>query len=197
MKRARTVQTNVTLTPLHHKLMVHFENACEGLSNSQEEITKILQIREQVLKGPGEAKLLNPSATLPQKVIVTKGTFHVVQKSVGSGTFSTAYFTVAIPFSGDVPMNRVVKCSKNSYRPEIKLLDGLSPASKLSRTIDHFIASFFDKGKKLHFAVFEPSDCDFTKVDYTIHSAPVFFMCRQLLDVANGIGSFHRRDIIL
>lgn len=196
-KRPRVSQSRVTLSPLHQKLMVHFENACEGLNNPQEEITKILQIRDQVLKRPGDATFLQPSATLPRMVIVTKGSFQVVQKSVGSGTFSTAYFTVEIPFSGADPINRVVKSSRHSYRPEITLLDKLSPASKLSRTIDHFIASFFDKGKKLHFAVFEPSDCDFTKVDYTIHSAPVFFMCRQLLDVAKGIASFHRRDIIL
>lgn len=196
-KRVRHLNGAPPLTPLQQKLITQLQTVYPELSDFQGMLLRIEHIRMVGIKRSQDASVLRPSDGYPRMVFVTKTGFHVVQKAAGSGSYSTAYFTVEISFSGENPRNRVVKYSTESFKPERVLLDELSPASKTSNKIDHFIASYFVKGQGRYLGVFEPSDCDFTKIDYGTVRMPVSFICRQLIDVAEGIASFHRRDIIL
>ena len=160
-------------------------------------VVRLEQVRQELLVNPERACVIEESSNVSRKMYVTRDEVHIVQKKAGEGSYSMVFFTVAMLFKDATIVNRVVKVSDEPFDKEVEILNGLSPASKTSNKIDHFIGSFYIPNLESNLAVFEPSDCDFTAIDYTKIILPVFFICKQLCNVLEGIASFHRQDIVL
>ena len=195
-KKARMGAKEVEVYPISEACKTVLEKVVVDHPDLRALVIQVEGIRIK-LANEKEAAVINKNQVNPYSMIVTNHTLHVVLKEVGNGSYSDVYFTEAIEFKDGSCSKKIIKSAEIPFEDEIKMLEMLSPDSKASFKIDHFAGSFFAPQEKLYLGVFQPSDCDFTKVDYHKLQSPVSFICRQLIDVCEGIASFHRRDIIL
>ncbi|QVL57470.1 MAG: hypothetical protein KFB93_08865 [Simkaniaceae bacterium] len=165
---------------------------------------RIIKVMAYVQEQPESAFHMPVSATREHAIFVTSRDFHIVQKTAGKGTQSTAYFTVSIPMDGGDPKNQLIKTARSPFDPEVERLNLLSPASKLSSKIDHFMGAYgllqsapTGIGSAGYIAIFNASSCDLCHIDYRTPRVGVHFVLRQLVDIAEGVGSFHRANMVL
>ncbi|MCP5504895.1 MAG: hypothetical protein H7A41_07055 [Chlamydiales bacterium] len=215
LKRIQKVPPNPVPDPVETKLMQRFTpeqtTALEHLKviypqyqDPEGLIGRIIKVMTYLQNRPGFAFQMPVSATRNRAIFITLKDFHIVQKTAGKGTQSTAYFTVAIPLDGGDPKNQLIKTASKPFDPEVERLERLSPASKLSSKIDHFMGTYgllqsSPSGTKVagYIAIFNASSCDLCHVDYNAIKMGGHYILRQLIDILDGIASFHRANIVL
>lgn len=200
------VKREIQMSPEQITALGHLKVVYPEYQDPNGLIGRIIQVVAYLKENQlGESACFMPvSATRDRAIFITTREFQVVQKAAGKGAQSTAYFTVSIPLDGGNPKNQLIKRSKKAFKPEVERLKRLSPASKLSGNIDHFMGTYSmlrmsQSGLELagYVAMFNASSCDLCHIDYGRVSCRAKFITRQLVNIAEGIASFYRADIVL
>lgn len=196
------IQQTLTLTPGQSAAFEAFKRVYPNYHDHENLFERILKVVAGMKNQIGELYKANASETRPNDFYISDKEFYIVQAKAGSGVQSAAFFVIKIPLDGSPTKRLVIKVARNPFNPEVEKLSVLSPHSKLSPNIDHFIATYkiykrekYDREE--YIALFEASSCDFCHVDYKKIIFPVSYIGSQLLSVALGIASFHRADLVL
>lgn len=197
-------RTIIELTPEQRTALEHLKAVSPTLNRPEEFIHRAIQLTASLRHHTENAYQITLPGGGNPTVFITNREFHIVQKAAGSGTYSRAFFSISIPWDGNNPSNRLVKLSRKSFTSEIVNLGSLSPNSQFSAKIDHFLWAYhlveYINGRletKEYLGVFNPSECDLCHIDYPRHPHNGRFVVKQLIDMADGIASFHRSNFVL
>lgn len=172
-----------------------FVQCCKGLNSPQKLFNKVVELQKTTSFDRAqhiEASLNNP------ELFILSDSILVALENAGNGAQSSVSRVNRVSEKGSPLRKCIVKTSKQSYDRETILFEQcLSPNSRKDPRIDHILGTYKTQTKpKKYLAICENSDMDLTHFDYKSMRSPIKFIIGQLRDMAGGLQTLHRKNLI-
>lgn len=166
----------------------------------REVVGKIVQLQMQLKQheslqmGERAAWTISASHNNPSLVVLSEAV-HIIIQEIGRGTQSRVLSAERISARGSPIKAKAIKVNgKTSYEKEAKIL----PAHLNDPRIDQMeqYCRSVNSDTRLYLAIYEKSDMDLTRIDYSKILNPVSFIISQLISIAGGLNHLHQNNII-